>query len=156
VKASPRATQKSIFIFRLVVAILLTGYSTFQLVVYQESTFLYLTEWGVYSTTFWFDFMVLCHLFLASPQEIEQNPKSPFRLFKWAIVWFEVALTLEFVIVTVFWGVLLPYYFIVIRGDADALAALDMEATPDNIATNVIDHSFCLLCLCIDWVINCI
>lgn len=57
-------------------------------------------------------------------------------------------------IVAVFWGVLLPYYMIVIKGDADAVAALDMEVTPDTVATNVIDHSFCLLCLCIDWAIN--
>ena len=45
---------------------------------------------------------------------------------------------------------------IAIKGDADAVAALDMEVTADNVATNVIDHSFCLLSLCIDWAINCI
>jgi len=61
---------------------------------------------------------------------------------------------MEFIIVTIFWGVLLPVYLIVIRPDPEAMDELDMEATTDIIITSVIDHSFVLIFLFIDWSIN--
>lgn len=76
----------------------------------------------------------------------ENKRNSPWFMYKWIIIVYQIVLNFECVIVTTFWLALFPVFLIVYhtKGDTSAMTWL----------TTIVNHTMALLILVIDWNLN--
>ena len=81
------------------------------------------------------------------------NKYNPFRLYKWTIIIFNIALLYEMVIVIGFWLIILPG---IMMAPADSSHSADDYSEAFLIVAGGLDHSVPMVVLVIEFCINCI
>ena len=93
---------------------------------------------------------------VAQPLEILEEDAShvysPFRLYKWAIILFNIALLYEFVIVLGFWCIILPGILFATAGSSHDNSGASLAFI---IVAGVLDHSLPMVVLAVEFAINC-
>lgn len=88
--------------------------------------------------------------FVGKPDQDSDNKYNPFKLYKWAIILFNIAFMYEVVIVVGFWTIILPGILLVEQPHSSSVPLSFI------IVAGGMDHSLPLVVLLIDFSINCV